>query len=136
MFVFPYRCMHGVVLWANILFFTLNALFLRAAFGDPGYEPKDETNFLKLVERYDTPSAFCPACETICRRTLTHCYVCRKCVDHFDHHCTWINNCVGRKNHKVFYFYILLLLVYFVVLYARLWMSVTIQFEPDDLRTG
>jgi palmitoyltransferase len=37
-----------------------------------------------------------------------HCNVCDVCVLRMDHHCPWINNCVGLGNHKVF----LLLAIY------------------------
>ena len=31
-----------------------------------------------------------------------HCRVCKKCVFRMDHHCVWINNCVGSHNQKYF----------------------------------
>lgn len=35
-----------------------------------------------------------------------HCQTCQHCVRRYDHHCPWIENCVGERNHRWFVFYL------------------------------
>ena len=45
---------------------------------------------------------FCETCLVLRGLRTKHCSSCGRCVDEFDHHCIWINNCVGRDNHRAF----------------------------------
>lgn len=48
----------------------------------------------------------CPECFVIKTPRSKHCNVCNKCVERYDHHCPWINNCVGINNHNSFMVFI------------------------------
>ncbi len=40
--------------------------------------------------------------------------ICCKCVEKFDHHCIYINNCLGHRNHKYFLLFLVLITLYFL----------------------
>lgn len=54
-----------------------------------------------MLRNFD-PVLLCPDCEVIRTSRSRHCSICNRCVERFDHHCPWVNNCVGTKNHGSF----------------------------------
>ena len=47
---------------------------------------------------------YCPYCRCFVSDSprVKHCHECRKCVDGFDHHCVFLQACVGRRNYSAF----------------------------------
>ena len=45
---------------------------------------------------------FCTDCNHGVHANTKHCNKCGICVDGFDHHCVWLNICIGRKNYRLF----------------------------------
>ncbi|XP_053683911.1 palmitoyltransferase Hip14 isoform X1 [Sabethes cyaneus] len=107
---------------ASLSFLTCSAglwvCFLKSWRGDPGViQPTQEQRFRTIIELSERggggfePSAFCSAC--LVRRPVRskHCSVCDRCVARFDHHCPWVGNCIGAKNHKYFMGFLWMLLI-------------------------
>ena len=81
---------------------------------NPGFvDPDPVLDFIELLEQFEA-NCLCPECNVIRTPRSRHCNICHKCVDRFDHHCPWINNCVGKKNYKFFYLYIVVELSFLI----------------------
>ncbi|XP_037045727.1 palmitoyltransferase ZDHHC6 [Bradysia coprophila] len=70
------------------------ALVLGPSFLPPKWRPED-----KSTEEF---LQFCTICEGFKAPRSHHCRKCGKCVKKMDHHCPWINTCVGWGNHAYF----------------------------------
>lgn len=46
---------------------------------------------------------YCRYCEVDVQVHSKHCWECNKCVDDFDHHCPWLNTCIGARNYPPFF---------------------------------
>ncbi|KAM9498102.1 palmitoyltransferase ZDHHC23-A-like isoform 1-T2 [Salvelinus alpinus] len=53
----------------------------------------------------------CPLCKVVRPPRAGHCRICGGCVQRLDHHCIWINSCVGKANHRNFLLTLLLFLL-------------------------
>ncbi|XP_078416047.1 palmitoyltransferase ZDHHC23-B isoform X1 [Cetorhinus maximus] len=45
---------------------------------------------------------WCTVCKIVRPPRSGHCRICASCVQRLDHHCVWINSCVGEANHRAF----------------------------------
>ena len=96
-------------MWAsvvNLVFYILTLVFFTiAACTQPGYITNNKVNFMDMLNVVEN-TQLCADCETIRTSRSRHCSVCGYCVERFDHHCPWINNCVGVRNHNAFLAYL------------------------------
>jgi len=90
---------------SNFALFAFTIIFLiMTTMSDPGFI-REGVDFLRLVEEFDA-TQLCPECQILRTIRSRHCGVCHQCVERFDHHCPWINNCIGVNNHNFFLCYI------------------------------
>ncbi|XP_061086150.1 zf-DHHC domain-containing protein isoform X3 [Conger conger] len=124
--------LHGAVF--NVLLVLLLACHSKAVFSDPGMVPLPDTaiDFSDLRSQSSRKNergcegwTVCSRCETYRPPRAHHCRVCQRCIRRMDHHCPWINNCVGELNQKYFIqflFYTGLASLYSIALVVSAWV--------------
>ena len=108
--------LNSVVLIFTALFFIFSIVFYLLTISlDPGYVTK-QPNFLQLLAKLVSENYHldyvCIPCETLRPENAEHCNFCDRCVQKFDHHCVFVNNCVGYRNHKWFLLFLICFTLY------------------------
>ncbi|CAK0878777.1 unnamed protein product [Prorocentrum cordatum] len=99
-FAVVFNAFWGLALWA----------YFAAHAADPGTLPERWREFVNEVgdalpiapsrpEWQPGKATFCKKCNLPRPERAHHCVICGVCVLRMDHHCPWINNCVGFYNH-------------------------------------
>lgn len=115
-FVFPFISLNKFVYPLGTLFDLQFLAFFILLAKDPGFVQKSKKiSFLKL-NQYFKPIYLCSTCEIVRPNKSVHCLICNRCVSRYDHHCPWINHCVGIGNHNYFLAYLILIWTYLVYL--------------------
>ncbi|MCL7043038.1 hypothetical protein MKW94_014601 [Papaver nudicaule] len=107
---------HGIL---NALAFSLTTVICIVTYWiaickDPGGVPldflpdvEDSQNPIQEIKRKGGDLRYCQKCSCYKPPRAHHCRVCKRCVLRMDHHCIWINNCVGHANYKIFFVFVL-----------------------------
>ncbi|KAG5265103.1 hypothetical protein AALO_G00261460 [Alosa alosa] len=122
----------GIPVIGGVLFVFVVISLLQTSFTDPGILPRATPEEAADIEKQiDNPGAsssstyrppprtkeivinqqvvklkYCFTCKIFRPPRTSHCSLCDNCVERFDHHCPWVGNCVGKRNYRFFYCFI------------------------------
>ncbi|KAG7197605.1 hypothetical protein KM043_006043 [Ampulex compressa] len=139
-------------LWGPFHVVTFNSVILllmishlKAVCSDPGVVPLPQNRMdfsdihiagYEIGDKCDEKDNWtvCTRCETYRPPKAQHCRICKRCVRRMDHHCPWINNCVGERNQKYFIqflVYVGMLALYAITLVIASWFFECPQCNND-----
>lgn len=106
------------------LYILLMTSYYRASFSLAGPNSKMKAPEILMCDQLKKQ---CSKCRAWKPPRAHHCKTCQKCIFRMDHHCEWVNNCVGSHNQKYFMlflfytFLISLVTLYLIIIGAIYW---------------
>ncbi|XP_074619564.1 uncharacterized protein LOC141878494 [Acropora palmata] len=112
----------SLIPWVHRVFIAFNVFMWLSLYyanmREPGFIPCNSPEYdmaLKQVpfcEEWQAKGGqnplenLCHTCRLVRPLRAKHCRICNRCVKHFDHHCPYINNCVGLRNRGPFFIFV------------------------------
>ncbi len=101
--------------------------FTLAACSDPGIiPPRPFDAEAPIIPQGGPRMSLCTYCNVLRPPGAVHCHDCKVCVLELDHHCPWTGKCIGKRNLKFFYAFLITLCTHLaVVLILTIWWMST-----------
>ncbi|XP_039063998.1 probable protein S-acyltransferase 17 [Hibiscus syriacus] len=107
-------------------------LFLLTSFSDPGTVKAENVSHAYPYENLILTKKECPTCKIPKPARSKHCSLCKRCVARFDHHCGWMNNCIGERNTR--YFMTFLIWHFLLCVYGTIAIGLVLAGRVEELQ--
>lgn len=118
---------------SSLIFIAMLYCYFDIMTTPPGYadtnnqislEQYEQLNPKKVIKDTEYILSYCETCQIIRDVRVFHCNRCNRCILRHDHHCEFVNNCVGKYNHCKFLKFIISAALHstFIAVYCLLYM--------------
>ncbi|XP_058733616.1 probable protein S-acyltransferase 7 [Vicia villosa] len=139
---FPHHFGYSILILVIIhTIFVLIALLVTSG-RDPGIVPRNlyppvpqdiEHNILAchlpqikevIINGAIVKAKHCDTCMLYRPPRCSHCSICDNCVERFDHHCSWVGQCIGLRNYRFYYVFVLSTMLLFLYIHGFCWLYI------------